>query len=71
MNDPGPARIEELRAQVRYHRERRDLYQAKMYGSRPTTMTKMRELQHEYENARDRLHEAQRARDAAAADPAT
>src|SRR3954453_5778268 len=38
-------RIEDLRAQARHHRERLDLYRAKMYGLRPTTMTRLRELE--------------------------
>ena len=33
-------RIADLRAKARYHRERLDLYKAKMYGLRPTTMTR-------------------------------
>jgi predicted nucleic acid-binding Zn-ribbon protein len=65
-------RIDDLRAQARHARERRDLYQAKMYGSRPTTPVRMRELERELASAEDRLHHAERqaaaakqARDAA------
>jgi hypothetical protein len=62
---PDP-RIDELRAEARHARERRDLYQAKMYGSRPTTAVRMRELERELAGAEDRLHLAQRQAAAAA-----
>jgi hypothetical protein len=38
-------RLDELRAQARYHRERRDLYRAKMHGPRPTSSARLRELE--------------------------
>jgi hypothetical protein len=57
---PREPRIDDLRAEVRHARERRDLYQAKMYGSRPTTPTRMRELERELAGAEDRLRVAQR-----------
>lgn len=44
-------RIEELRAEPRYARERVDLYRAKMYGLRPTSMTQLRELERTCEGA--------------------
>jgi hypothetical protein len=65
---PEP-RIDDLRAEARHARERRDLYQAKMYGSRPTTPARMRELERELAGAEDRLHLAQRKAAAAAAPP--
>jgi hypothetical protein len=55
----GPARIEELRAEARYARERYDLYRAKMYGPRPTTMTRLRELERLRDGADARLRRAQ------------
>jgi hypothetical protein len=56
-------RIEDLRAQARYHRERLDLYRAKMYGlRRPTTMTRLRELERIDQAAEARLREAERER---------
>jgi hypothetical protein len=51
----GPARIEELRAEARHARERLDLYRAKMYGSRPTSMTRFRELESAARQAQERL----------------
>ena len=38
-------RLDELRVDARYHRERRDLYRAKMHGPRPTSPGRMRELE--------------------------
>ena len=51
-------RIEELRAEARYARERYDLYRAKMYGLRPTTLTRLRELERTREGADARLRRA-------------
>lgn len=52
-------RIAELRADARYARERHELYRAKMYGSRPTSMTRLRELERVAEAAAARLHHAE------------
>jgi hypothetical protein len=54
-------RIEELRAEARYARERYDLYRAKMYGPRPTSMTRFRELERMHQGADARLRRAQQA----------
>jgi predicted nucleic acid-binding Zn-ribbon protein len=53
-------RIDDLRAAVQHARQRRDLYQAKMYGLRPTTPVRMRELERELAAAEDRLALAER-----------
>ncbi len=58
----GSPGIEELRAEARYHRERYDLYRAKMYGLRPTTITRLRELERMYQGANARLRRAQQER---------
>jgi hypothetical protein len=42
-------RLEDLRANARYARERYHLYRAKTYGSRPTSEARLRELQRGYE----------------------
>ena len=55
----GSRRIEELRAEARYARERYDLYRAKMYGLRPTTITRLRELERMHEAADARLRRVQ------------
>jgi hypothetical protein len=51
--------IEDLLAEARYHRHRYDLYKAKMYGSRPTRMTRLRELERAMHGAEARLRRAQ------------
>jgi hypothetical protein len=54
----GSQRIEDLRAEARYARERYDLYRARMYGLRPTTITRVRELERMHEGADARLRRA-------------
>ena len=58
----GAARIEDLRTEARYHRERYDLYRAKMYGLRPTTMARLRELERAHQGAEARLRRAEQER---------
>jgi hypothetical protein len=58
----GSARIEDLQAEARYHRERYDLYRAKVYGPRPTTMARLRELERAHQGAEARLRRAQQQR---------
>lgn len=57
-------RLEALRAEARYHRERFDLYRAKSYGLRPTSPVRMRELERARDLAQERLAAAERERDA-------
>jgi hypothetical protein len=57
MSDSG--RIAQLRVEARYARERYDLYRAKMYGLRPTTITRFRELERMHQGADARLCRAQ------------
>ena len=52
--------LNDLRAEARYHRERYDLYRAKMYGARPTTMARLRELERAHHGAEAGLRRAQR-----------
>jgi hypothetical protein len=56
----GPASIEDLLAEARYHRHRYDLYKAKVYGPRPTRMNRLRELERAADGAEERLRRAQR-----------
>ncbi len=44
-------RLDELRAQAQYARQRRDLYKAKTYGPRMTSPVRMRELEREHDRA--------------------
>jgi hypothetical protein len=55
----APASIEDLLVEARYHRQRYDLYKARMYGSRPTRMSRLRELERAAEGAEARLRRAQ------------
>jgi uncharacterized coiled-coil DUF342 family protein len=53
-------RLDELRAEARYHRERRDLYRAKMHGPRPTSSARLRELERACVFSELRLRRAER-----------
>jgi hypothetical protein len=53
------SRIADLLAEARYHRERYQLYRAKAYGPRPTSMRRLRELDLAAEAAEARLRRAQ------------
>jgi hypothetical protein len=55
----GSPRIEDLRAEASYHRERYDLYRAKMYGLRPTSIARLRELERAHQGAEARLRRAE------------
>jgi hypothetical protein len=67
VSGADPERLEDLAAEARYARERADLYRAKVYGSRPTSPSRMRELERAAEGAEERLQRA-RARARATAD---
>jgi hypothetical protein len=54
------AHIADLRAEARYARERYDLYRAKVYGPRETSMTRLRELERIHQAADARLQHAER-----------
>jgi hypothetical protein len=53
-------RIEELTAQARYHRERLQLYRARVHSSRPTSAIRLRELERLSQFADRRLRHAGR-----------
>jgi hypothetical protein len=66
------ARIDELEAEARYARERFRLYQARAYGSRPTSPSRLRELERVADGAEERVRAARAAAaraGAAAGDP--
>lgn len=56
----GLRRIEELQAEARYHRERHELYKAKTYGPRLTSVARLEELERRRRGAEARLRSAQR-----------
>jgi hypothetical protein len=54
------AALEQLRAEARYRRERYDLYRARVYAGKPTSESRLRELQRASEAAEERLRAATR-----------
>lgn len=56
----GDDRVEQLRAEARHHRARYDLYRAKLYGMRPTSMARLRELERRCAAAEARVRRAER-----------
>lgn len=69
MADPED-HVADLRAEAHYARERFDLYRAKVYGSRPTSMTRLRELERISEAATERLRHAEQVDGPPAGPPA-
>lgn len=53
-----PQRVEQLRAEARYARERYDLYRQKVYSLRPTSLMRLRELELACQTAQNRLSRA-------------
>ena len=62
----GAPGIETLEAEARYARERYQLYRAKTYGPRPTSMARLRELQRISEGADARQRRARQGQAAKA-----
>ena len=52
-------RLDELRDDARYHRDRRDLYRAKMYGPRPASLVHLKELERVCVLSESRLRRAE------------
>jgi hypothetical protein len=57
---PDSARIDALRAEARYAREREQLYRARLLGPRPTSLGKLQELERAAQQAEERLAHALR-----------
>jgi hypothetical protein len=53
--DPAESRLE---AEARYHRDRLALYRARVYGSKPTSLSRLRELERTSRAADARLRTA-------------
>lgn len=49
------ARLEQLSAEARYHRQRLDLYRARLYGGRPVSTARLEEFQRASDEASARL----------------
>jgi hypothetical protein len=58
--------LDDLRVDARYHRERRDLYRAKMYGPRPTSPIQLNELERACILSSSRLRRAEQEQEAEA-----
>jgi hypothetical protein len=61
--------LDELRVDARYHRERRDLYRAKMHGPRPTSPGRLRELERAFALSDSRLRRAEQEHRQTAGNP--
>lgn len=50
-------RLEQLAAEARYHRQRLDLYRARLYGGRAVTVARLEEFQRASDGAAARLRQ--------------
>ena len=55
----SPVHLDELKLDARHHRDRRDLYQAEMYGSRPANLVRLKELERAWVLSEARLRTAE------------
>jgi hypothetical protein len=60
---PHTQRLEQLGAEARYHRQRLDLYRARLYGGRALSRARLDEFERAADTADARLREAQLTRD--------
>jgi hypothetical protein len=58
MTDPDAQRLEQLAAEARYHRQRLDLYRARLYGRRAVSLARLEEFQRASDGAAARLRQA-------------
>jgi hypothetical protein len=58
MSNRESQRLEELRAEARYHRQRLDLYRARFYGGRALSVARLEEFQRASDAAAARLGRA-------------
>jgi hypothetical protein len=58
MTDPKTLRLDQLRAEARYHRQRADLYRARLSGARAVNLARLEELQRASDRAAERLSQA-------------
>jgi hypothetical protein len=61
MPDRESVRLDQLRTEADYHRQRLDLYRAKLYAGRAVSMERLKEFQRASDNAAARLQRAQAA----------
>jgi hypothetical protein len=58
MSERDAKRLEELLAEARYHRQRLDLYRARLYGGRVLSPARLEEFQRASDAAEARLRQA-------------
>jgi hypothetical protein len=62
MTDPHAQRLEQLGAEARYHRQRLDLYRARLYGGRALSRARLEEFERAADAADVRFRQAQQTR---------
>jgi hypothetical protein len=60
MMDEHERRLDELREEARYRRERLELYRARMYGGRARNESRLREYERSSEGASARVRRAEK-----------
>ena len=58
VTDPKSLRLDQLRAEARYLRQRADLYRARLHGGRAVDLARLEELQRAADRAAERLSQA-------------
>jgi hypothetical protein len=58
MSGRETLRVDQLRAEARYHRQRLDLYRARLYGGRALSVPRLEEFQRAADDAAARLRQA-------------
>ena len=61
MSDRESVRLDQLRTEADYHRQRLDLYRAKLYAGRAVNTERLREFERASDNAAARLRQARAA----------
>ena len=61
MTDAHAQRLEQLGAEARYHRQRLDLYRARLYGGRALSRARLDEFERAADAAVARFRQAQQA----------
>jgi hypothetical protein len=64
MTDAHAQRLEQLGAEARYHRQRLDLYRARLYGGRALSRARLDEFERAADAADARFRQAQQPRGA-------
>jgi hypothetical protein len=62
MTDPQAQRLEQLGAEARYHRQRLDLYRARLYGGRALSRARLEEFVRAADAADARFRQARETR---------